>query len=93
MNLESAVEHLLVDFRARRPVRAKSLLMTIFGDTLEPRGGGVWLGSLIRLAKPIRVSERLVRTSVYRLAQEKWLVGTSSGRRRFYQLTEAGHRQ
>jgi len=93
MNLESAVEHLLVDFRARRPVRAKSLLMTIFGDTLEPRGGGVWLGSLIRLAKPIRVSERLVRTSVYRLAQEKWLVGTSSGRQRYYQLTEAGHRQ
>ena len=73
MNLELAIERLLADFRTRRPVRAKSLLITIFGDTLEPRGGGVWLASLIQLAKPIGLSERLVRTSVYRLTQEKWL--------------------
>ncbi|GIS90344.1 MAG: hypothetical protein CM1200mP20_03850 [Pseudomonadota bacterium] len=44
--------------------------MTIFGDTLEPRGGCVWLGSLIQLARPLGVSESLVRTSVYRLARE-----------------------
>ena len=89
MNLELAIERLLADFRDRRPVRAKSLLITIFGDTLEPRGGGVWLASLIQLAKPIGLSERLVRTSVYRLTQAR----TSLGRRSYYQLTEAGHRQ
>lgn len=93
MNLELAIEGLLADFRAHRSVRAKSLLITIFGDTLEPRGDGVWLSSLIRLAKPIGISERLVRTSVYRLTQEKWLARTSLGRRSYYQLTEAGHRQ
>lgn len=93
MNLELAIEDLLADFRAHRSVRAKSLLITIFGDTLEPRGDGVWLSSLIRLAKPIGISERLVRTSVYRLTQEKWLARTSLGRRSYYQLTEAGHRQ
>ncbi|MED5407300.1 MAG: phenylacetic acid degradation operon negative regulatory protein PaaX [Pseudomonadota bacterium] len=93
MRFESAVQQLLGDFRARRPIRAKSLLMTIFGDTLEPRGGCVWLGSLIQLARPLGVSESLVRTSVYRLAREQWLAGTSSGRRSYYRLTPTGHRQ
>ena len=93
MRLDSAVQQLLDDFRARRPVRAKSLLITIFGDTLEPRGGGAWLGSLIQLARPLGISEGLVRTSVNRLAREKWLAGTSSGRRSYYQLTATGHRQ
>jgi phenylacetic acid degradation operon negative regulatory protein len=35
----------------------------------------------------------LVRTSVYRLAQEKWLERTASGRRSYYGLTDAGRRQ
>ena len=93
MNLELAIEGLLTDFRTRRPVRAKSLLITIFGDMLEPRGGGAWLASLIQLAEPMGISERSVRTSVYRLTQEKWLARTSLGRRSYYQLTETGHRQ
>ena len=74
-------------------MRAKSLLITIFGDALEPRGGQVWLSSLIALARPLGVSERLVRTSVYRLAQEKWLERTASGRRSYYALTDTGRRQ
>ena len=39
------------------------------------------------------VNERLVRTSVYRLAQEKWLKRTASGRRSYYGLTDTGRRQ
>ena len=35
----------------------------------------------------------MVRTSVYRLAQEKWLERTASGRRSYYGLTDAGRRQ
>ncbi len=55
------------------PPRAKSLVMTLFGDVITPHGGEVWLGSLIELLAPFGISDRLVRTSVYRLAEEGWL--------------------
>ena len=31
------------------PPRAKSLVMTVFGDAIAPHGGTIWLGSLISL--------------------------------------------
>lgn len=73
--------------------RAKSLLVTIWGDTIFPRGGAAWLGGLIDLARPFGVSERLVRTSVQRLTREDWLFSTRLGRRSRYDLTASGHRR
>ncbi len=75
----------------RQPsLRAKSLVMTVFGDAIAPRGGSVWLGSLIALLAPLGVSERLVRTSVYRLVEEGWLEASRSGRRSQYRLSPLG---
>lgn len=71
-------------------LKANSLIITIFGDAILPRGGNIWLGSLIGLAGAFGVSERLVRTGVYRLAQEGWLEATSRGRRAYYTLTPSG---
>lgn len=68
------------------PPRAKSLVMTIFGDAIVPHGGRLWLGSLIELVAPMGVTDRLVRTSVFRLAQEGWLVASREGRRSSYAL-------
>jgi phenylacetic acid degradation operon negative regulatory protein len=68
------------------PPRAKSLVMTVFGDAIAPHGGGVWLGSLIELLTPLGVADRLVRTSVFRLVQEGWLVASREGRRSRYAL-------
>lgn len=84
------VEALLRRFRGQRPVRGGSLLITIFGDAIAPRGGRVMLGSLIGLARPFGLSERLVRTAVSRLATEGWLVATRHGRRSEYRLTDNG---
>jgi phenylacetic acid degradation operon negative regulatory protein len=84
------VRALLRSFRAQRPLRAGSLLITMFGDALAPRGGAVTLGSLIRLAAPFGITERLVRTSVARLAREGWLLAQRSGRRSEYHLTADG---
>jgi phenylacetic acid degradation operon negative regulatory protein len=75
---------------ARHPPRAKSLVVTVWGDAIAPHGGAVWLGSLIRLMAPLGLNERLVRTSVYRLTQEGWLAPRQNGRRSLYRLTEAG---
>jgi phenylacetic acid degradation operon negative regulatory protein len=73
-------------FLAADPPRAKSLMMTIFGDAIVPHGGRLWLGSLIELVAPLGVTDRLVRTSVFRLAQEGWLVASREGRRSSYAL-------
>ncbi|TLZ23603.1 MAG: hypothetical protein E6K27_15870, partial [Gammaproteobacteria bacterium] len=86
----AAVRALLRRWRAQRPLRAGSLLVTIFGDAIAPRGAAVTLGSLIRLAAPFGLTERLVRTSVARLARDGWLAARRSGRRSEYRLTRGG---
>jgi phenylacetic acid degradation operon negative regulatory protein len=86
----AAVRSLIRHFRAQRPLRGGSLLITIFGDAIAPRGGAVTLGSLIRLAAPFGLTERLVRTSVARLARDGWLAARRSGRRSEYRLTRGG---
>lgn len=72
---------------ATEPPRPKSLLTTVFGDSLAPHGGTVWLGSLINLMTPFGVHERLLRTTVFRLAQEGWVSSERDGRRSSYSLT------
>jgi phenylacetic acid degradation operon negative regulatory protein len=76
----------IAHFLASAPPRSKSLVMTIFGDTIVPHGGTVWLGSLIELLAPLGVNDRLLRTSVFRLAQEGWLAASRDGRRSAYAI-------
>ena len=83
------IEHNL----AQDPLRSKSIAMTLLGDAIAPRGGAVWLGSLITLLAPFGLSERLVRTSVFRLAEEGWLEASREGRRSLYTLTAPGLRR
>jgi phenylacetic acid degradation operon negative regulatory protein len=86
------IQHLVEDLPCRLRPRAKSLLMTIWGDMIAPHGGAVWLGSLIRLAAPLGLNERLVRTGVHRLVRDGWLTSTQIGRRSYYSVTEFGRR-
>lgn len=65
----------------------------MFGDSIAPRGGSVWLGSLIEALSPFGISERLVRTSVYRLVQDGWLQSVRVGRRSYYSLTDEGRQR
>jgi len=59
---------------AADPPRSKSLLVTVFGDSITPHGGAVMLKGLARLLAPFAVNDRLVRTSVHRLQADGWLV-------------------
>jgi phenylacetic acid degradation operon negative regulatory protein len=76
----------IAHFLASDPPRAKSLVMTVVGDAIAPHGGAAWLGSLIELLGPLGVPDRLMRTSVFRLVQEGWLVASREGRRSRYAL-------
>ncbi|MDH3758101.1 MAG: phenylacetic acid degradation operon negative regulatory protein PaaX [Gammaproteobacteria bacterium] len=88
--MDAACNQIVKEFRSRPTLRAGSLITTVFGDSIAPRGGTVWLGSLIRAMAEFGISERLVRTSVYRLVKDGWLQSAQVGRRSFYSLTDEG---
>ena len=78
---------------ASAPPRAPSLIITVWGDSIAPHGGAVMLGGLIDLFAPFGINERLVRTSVFRLAREGWLKAKPIGRESLYRLTRDGTRR
>ncbi len=84
---------LVARYRRQRPLRGGSLIITIFGDSIMPRGGAVSLGSLIALGAPFALNERLVRTATARLAQEGWLEGRRAGKLSEYRLSRSGRQR
>jgi phenylacetic acid degradation operon negative regulatory protein len=76
-------------FRREPDAGARTLLVTIFGDSVVPHGGEIWLGSLLRLVEPLGINERSVRTSVQRLVADGLLVTRRHGRRSFYSVAPA----
>jgi len=89
----AAVAQRIETFRQQSRVRAGSLILSLFGDAVLPRGGRLWIGSLIRLLEPLGINERLTRTAVFRLAKDGWLRIEPHGRRADYLLTPAGQRR
>jgi len=75
------------------PPRSKSLLITIFGDSIAPHGGTVLVSDLIKLLAPFGINDRLVRTSVFRLHREGWFSARREGRLSAYSLTPQGLRR
>jgi phenylacetic acid degradation operon negative regulatory protein len=90
MKVETACRRLIKEYRSRPTLRSGSLITTVFGDAIAPRGGNVWLGSLIKVMSDFGVSERLVRTSVFRLVKGGWLQSEQIGRRSYYSLSDDG---
>ena len=91
--LTAAAQALLRRLHDQQPLRGGSLIITIFGDAIAPRGGAITLGSLIRVAGAFRLTERLVRTSVARLANEGWLAARKEGRQSEYRLAPWGEQR
>ena len=87
------VERRLQRLHQQSRIAAGSLIVSVFGDAVLPRGGGIWLGSLIGLMQQLGVNERLVRTAVFRLVKEDWLYTQTQGRRANYHLTAVGQRR
>ena len=74
--------------RCEQPdISARSVLVTLLGDSVLPVTKTLWLSSLFSLAQPFGFSERLVRTSMFRLVAEGWVVNERVGRRSRYSLT------
>src|SRR4030088_2404651 len=78
----------IVDQLKREPSRTGSIVITVFGDALVPRGGSGWLGSLLEFFKAIDIDSSVVRTARSRLAADGWFEREKVGRNSFYRLVK-----
>lgn len=72
------------------PSRTGSIVVTIFGDAIVPRGGSVWLGTLLAFFRGLGIEEGAVRTAMSRLTADGWLERSRIGRKSFYRLAPPG---
>jgi phenylacetic acid degradation operon negative regulatory protein len=80
----------IVEQLKREPSRTGSIVITVFGDAIVPRGGSVWLGTLLEFFKGLDIDSGVVRTAMSRLATDGWLERNKVGRNSFYRLDDKG---
>lgn len=74
-------------------IRAPAMIVTIYGDIVVPRGGVLWMGTLVEICARLGISETLVRTAVSRLVAAEQLVGERDGRRSYYRLASGARKE
>ncbi|RYX88137.1 MAG: phenylacetic acid degradation operon negative regulatory protein PaaX [Bradyrhizobiaceae bacterium] len=80
----------IVDQFKREPSRTGSFIVTFYGDAILPRGGSVWLGTLLAFFEMLDIDGGVVRTAMSRLAADGWLEREKIGRRSYYKLAADG---
>ncbi len=70
------------------PHRTGSLIVSLYGDAIVPRGGALAVATLVEIMGAMGIGSGVVRTAVSRLAQEGWLEREEAGRRGVYRLAE-----
>lgn len=65
-------------------------IFALYGQYVLPRGGEIWLGTLVRSMAALGFSEAAVRSMALRLKNRGMLESRRQGRRAFYWLTGAG---
>src|SRR5437764_1561042 len=78
----------IIDQLKREPSRTGSIIITVFGDAIVPRGGSVWLGTLLRFFETLDIDSSVVRTAMSRLAADGWFEREKVGRNSFYRLVQ-----
>ena len=89
MTTPAAATSTIVEQWAAQPhISARSVLVTIIGDTLIPVASSVWMSQMLSLTEVFGFSDRLVRTSMTRLVNDGWLTNERVGRQSRYHFTE-----
>ena len=70
--------------------RVWSLIITLFGDAVVPRGGRVAARTVTEVMTRIGIEEGAVRTAFSRLVADGWVDRSRQGRAAFYRLAEDG---
>src|SRR6201994_1377482 len=80
----------IIDQLKREPSRTGSIIITMFGDAVVPRGGSVALVTLLEFCATIDIDATVVRTAMSRLTADGWFERSKIGRNSFYRLVQKG---
>lgn len=84
--LQPLIDNLLSDGRPR----VWSLVITVFGDSVQHRGGRIAAVRLNRLLGRVGIESGALRTALSRLSRDGWVEGRKVGRTSSYSLTKTG---
>ena len=69
-----------------QPSHTGSLIVTLFGDALLPRGSAIALATILDLFESLGIGPGVIRTAISRLAADGWLVASRRGRSSYYRI-------
>lgn len=87
---ETALDALVAELHTRGRLRVWSLVITLFGDAIVPRGGKAGLSVLQAVMTRLDVENGALRTAMSRLAADGWVEREKSGRNSIYALAASG---
>ena len=82
----------LIDALHASRLRVWSIVVTIFGDAIQPRGGRAAMSELQAITDRLGIEGGALRTAMSRLAKEGWVERDREGRNSFYALSAEGRR-
>ncbi|WP_258045487.1 PaaX family transcriptional regulator [Mesorhizobium sp. NBSH29] len=85
-----ALSRLTQRLHERGRLRVWSLVITIFGDAIVPRGGQVPLATLQEITGHMGIEPGALRTAMSRLAADRWVRREKEGRNSLYALDQHG---
>ena len=71
-------------------LRVWSVIITIFGDAVRPRGGTVAANTLAAITERLSIKPEALRVALFRLAKDGWITRSKSGRNSYYGLSQQG---
>lgn len=89
--MSKSPQKFIEELQKSRPLKVWSLIITFFGDAVEPRGGIVAASTLQSVMQVMGVGSGAVRTACSRLARDGWIERQKQGRNSFYRLSDMGH--
>lgn len=84
------IEPLITALHNEGRLRVWSLVVTVFGDAVQHRGGRIATLRLQYLLERVGVEAGALRTALSRLTSDGWVLRDREGRNSFYRLSENG---
>ncbi len=83
------IEPLITALHNEGRLRVWSLVVTVFGDAVQQRGGRIATLRLQHLLERVGVEAGTLRTALSRLTHDGWVLRDREGRNSFYRLSES----